>query len=53
MGPNAPTRSGLGLAVTKRLVEHMNGTIDVETEDGNGTRFTVSLPRTDAPSKES
>lgn len=33
--------SGLGLAVTKRVVDQMNGTIDVETEKGEGTRFCV------------
>jgi signal transduction histidine kinase len=37
--------SGLGLAVTKRLVNHMDGEIDVDTECGEGTCFTVSLPR--------
>ena len=37
--------SGLGLAVTKRVVDQMNGSIDVETEKGDGTRFTVQLPR--------
>jgi PAS domain S-box-containing protein len=37
--------SGLGLAVTKRLVDRMNGDVAVETEKGEGTCFTVSLPR--------
>ncbi len=54
---NGPERShegsGLGLAVTKRLVDRMDGEIDVETAQGDGTTFTVSLPRTDPPSKES
>ena len=35
---------GLGLAVTKRLVEQMDGEIAVATEKGEGTRFTVRLP---------
>jgi PAS domain S-box-containing protein len=37
--------SGLGLAVTKRLVDRMDGTIDVDTAEGEGTRFTITLPR--------
>lgn len=36
--------SGLGMAVTKRLVDQMDGTIEVETEPGEGTCFTIELP---------
>jgi signal transduction histidine kinase len=42
--------SGLGLAVTKRLVDRMNGDINVDTARGDGTCFKVSLPVGSAPS---
>ena len=42
--PSADVGSGVGLALTKQLVEAMNGTIEVESEVGVGTTFTVSLP---------
>ena len=42
--------SGLGLAVTKQAVEQMDGTIEVATEKGVGTRFTVRLPKANEPS---
>ncbi len=35
--------TGLGMAITKNLVEMMNGTIDVESEKGVGTEFTVVI----------
>lgn len=42
--PSADVGSGVGLALTKQLVEAMNGTIKVESEVGVGTTFMVSLP---------
>ena len=35
--------TGLGMAITKNIVEMMNGTIRVESEIGKGSTFTVEL----------
>ena len=35
--------TGLGMAITKNLVDMMDGGISVESEPGNGSEFTVSL----------
>jgi sensor histidine kinase regulating citrate/malate metabolism len=32
------------LSIVDHLVEEMDGVVEVETEDGKGTRFTVRLP---------
>lgn len=35
--------TGLGMAITKNIVEMMGGTIAVESEDGKGSKFTVTI----------
>ena len=39
-----PTGTGLGLSVVRRLVADLGGTLQVTTEPGAGSRFTVELP---------
>jgi signal transduction histidine kinase len=40
--------TGLGLWIIKQYIEHMGGTITVQSEKGKGTSFIVSLPRSSA-----
>ena len=41
--------TGIGLAITKKLVELMNGSIIVESEVGKGSQFIIEIPVTDNP----
>ena len=44
--------SGLGMAITKNMVDMMNGKIEVESEKGEGTKFTVTVTLMDSQRKD-
>ena len=44
--------TGLGMAITKNIIELMNGTISVESEKQKGTTFTVTVTLTDCDRKD-
>ena len=48
-GKRPPGSTGLGLAITKTLVETQGGSIRLESEFGKGSAFTVALPATERP----
>ena len=43
--------TGLGMAITRSIIELMNGTISVESEKHKGTTFTVTVTLTDCDRK--
>ncbi|MBI5257627.1 MAG: response regulator [Burkholderiales bacterium] len=47
LGRQGPPGHGLGLAVTRMLAHAMGGRLEVASEEGVGTRFTLVLPRDD------
>lgn len=44
-----PGGTGLGLPTVRRIVQEHAGTMQVHSEPGRGTRFTIDLPAADAP----
>ena len=44
--------TGLGMPITKSIVELMNGRIDVASEKGKGSTFTVTLPLGESDRKQ-
>jgi signal transduction histidine kinase len=48
IGHASETSLGIGLYITREIVHAHHGTIHVDSSDGQGTTFTVRLPRTPA-----
>ncbi len=46
--PEQGTGVGLGLAISQDLTEAMGGTLTVESQEGEGATFTITLPRSEA-----
>src|SRR6266550_8461775 len=45
---NFPTGTGLGMAISYRIVQEHGGRIDVRSREGSGTMITVTLPVADS-----
>jgi len=43
-GPSEKKGSGIGLAITKRIIDAHDGSISVQSKPGEGSTFTINLP---------
>lgn len=43
--------TGLGLVIVKHIMERMQGKVDFESVEGDGSTFVLTLPRMDAPGR--
>ncbi len=50
-GPPEKRGTGLGLSICQAIIHAHDGTIEVDSQVGRGTRFTVRLPREDSDSE--
>lgn len=48
----ADAGAGLGLSISCKVIQNHNGRVDVESEVGKGTTFTIVLPVTQEPEKK-
>jgi CheY-like chemotaxis protein len=44
----APSKNGIGLAISKALIERMGGSLSVSSQPGLGTAFSINLPASGA-----
>jgi signal transduction histidine kinase len=52
-GTKGERGTGLGLALCHEFVKRMNGKMDIESEEGEGTRVSIRLPLYAGPEAES